>query len=453
MPARASAADRDGALFSAASPAPAYAFYPTTHALSDDIGAEDYRQALEHSNAAARPLALYVHLPFCRQACFHCTRQPVITSDTRLPESYLSRLDREMVLIRRHLDPAREVRSLHWGGGTPTFLGLNQLSDLIDRLDARFRLASDRGREYLVEIDPREADVLTLRHLEALGFNRLSLEVLDLDPEVQQAINRIQGRGLTEQLIDEAERLGFHSVNLDLIIGLPRQTRDGFTATLAQVIAMAPERLSLFHYRHHPERFPIQRHIRIAELPGPQETLAMMDTAYRMLAAAGYVHLGRERFARSDDRLTKDRLAGRKCERHDLLGLGVTAVSRLEDLHVRNPLTLEAYEAALDQGRLATAAGHRLSLDDRLRGAAIETLMSELTLDLAALGDAFDLDAEAHLAEPLWRLAVAEREGLVERQDQRLLVTAKGRLLVRQLATAFDAYPLTPLPRQSSHAS
>ncbi|MDX1465556.1 MAG: oxygen-independent coproporphyrinogen III oxidase [Halomonas sp.] len=442
MPARAFTAPGSDAPFTAASPAPAYAFYPTPQAMGDGIGAEAYRRALEHSNAAARPLSLYVHLPFCQQACYHCTRRPVTTSDTRLTEAYLSRLDREMVLTGRHLDARREIRSLQWGGGTPTFLTLNQMSDLIDRLDARFRLAGDRDREYLIEIDPREADVFTLRHLEALGFNRLSLEVLDLDPEVQRAINREQGRGLTEQLLDEADRLGFASVNLNLILGLPRQTRDGFIATLEQVIAMAPSRLSLFHYRHQPERFPRQRRIPPADLPAPQEVQAMLQAATERLAAAGYVHLGHDRFVRGDDRLAGAVGAGR--ERHDLVGLGVMAVSRLETLHVRNPLRLEAYEAALDRGELPTAVGHRLSLDDRLRSAAIESLMCELLLDLAALGEAFGLDAEAHLAEPLARLARAEPQGLVVRQGLRWRVTPTGRPMIRQLAATFDAYPAAP---------
>lgn len=439
MPARASTAPGSDAPFTAASPAPAYAFYPTPQAMGDGIGAEAYRRALELSNAAARPLSLYVHLPFCQQACYHCTRRPVTTSDTRLTEAYLSRLDREMVLTGRHLDARREIRSLQWGGGTPTFLTLNQMSDLIDRLDARFRLAGDRDREYLIEIDPREADVFTLRHLEALGFNRLSLEVLDLDPEVQRAINRQQGRGLTEQLLDEADRLGFNSVNLNLILGLPRQTRDSVTATLEQVIAMAPSRLSLFHYRHQPERFPRQRRIPPTDLPAPQEVQAMLQAAIAMLAAAGYVHVGHDRFVRSDDRLARAAGAGR--ERHDLVGLGVMAVSRLETLHVRNPLRLEEYEAALDRGELPTAVGHRLSLDDRLRSAAIESLMCELLLDLAALGEAFGLDAEAHLAEPLARLALAEPQGLIVRQGPQWRVTPTGRPMIRQLAATFDAYP------------
>lgn len=442
MPARASTAPGSDAPFAAASPAPAYAFYPMPQAMGDDIGPEDYRHALEHSNAAARPLSLYVHLPFCQQACYHCTRRPVTTSDTRLTEAYLTRLDREMVLTSRHLDARREVRSLQWGGGTPTFLTLTQMSDLIDRLDARFRLAGDRDREYLIEIDPREADVFTLRHLEALGFNRLSLEVLDLDAEVQRAINRQQSRGLTEQLLDEADRLGFNSVNLNLILGLPRQTRDSVTATLEQVIAMAPSRLSLFHYQHHPERFPRQRQIRPEDLPAPQEVQGMLQAAIERLADAGYVHVGHDRFVRGDDRLARALEAGR--ERHDLLGLGVMAVSRLEDLHVRNPLRLEDYEAALDRGELPTAVGHRLSLDDRLRSAAIERLMCDLHLDLAALGEAFGLDAEAHLAAPLARLARAEPQGLVVRQGPQWRVTPTGRSMIRQLVAAFDAYPAAP---------
>ena len=197
-----------------------------------------------------------------------------------------------MVLTARRLDTTRPVEQLHWGGGTPTFLSLNQMGDLIDRLDARFGLSSSHDRDYAIEIDPREADVFTLRHLQSLGFNRISLGVQDLSPLVQKAINRIQPRILTETLMDEAHRLGFRSLNLDLIYGLPFQTEKSFADTLRQVIELNPARLSVFNYAHMPERFPPQRRINVDDLPGGEEKLAILRTTIEMLTAAGYVHIG-----------------------------------------------------------------------------------------------------------------------------------------------------------------
>lgn len=419
-----------------AAPGPAYPCYPPPGSLSSRLGPEDYQEALEQSNQYARPLALYVHVPFCRQACFHCTRRPVIPRDRRLAEPYLARLDREMVLIARHIDTRRPVEHLHWGGGTPTFLGLDQMSDLIDRLDARFGLSSARERDYLIEIDPREADVFTLRHLEALGFNRLRLGVIDLDPRVQRAINRVQTPGLTEQLVDEANRLGFRALEMDLVVGLPLQTRAGFLDTLEQVLALSPSRLRLCHYAHAPERVALQRQIRTTDLPAPLERLAILELALERLDAAGYVRIGLDRFARPDcapEQLTKP-------PARDRLGLGVSAMSRLATLYTRNPMTLSGYETALDQGRLPLDSGRRLTLDDRLRGAAIKGLTRDLMLDIDVLGLAFGVDAREGLADALERLRGAQQDGLVEWQQQRLVVTRPGRLVLHHLAAAFDAY-------------
>ncbi|MBB3191336.1 oxygen-independent coproporphyrinogen III oxidase [Halomonas cerina] len=444
MPARALAVPRDipgpvvrhaalGRRYAA--PGPAYPCYPPPTSLVPQIGPADYREALERSNQAARPLSLYVHVPFCRQACFHCTRRPVTTTHHRHVEPYLSRLDREMVLTARHLDKGRQVEHLHWGGGTPTFLSLDQMGDLIDRLDARFGLSSARDRDYVIEIDPREADVFTLRHLEALGFNRLRLGVLDLDPRVQRAINRVQPAGLTEQLVDEADRLGFRALDMDLVVGLPCQTRAGFADTLEQVLALAPSRLTLAHYAHAPERFALQRQVRKADLLEPLERLAILEVALARLEAAGYVRIGLDRFVRPGLAAASSPLPAR-----DRIGLGVSAMSRLAGLYTRNPVRLTDYEAALDQGRLPTTSGRWLSPDDRLRAAAIEGLTRDLRLDLDTLGASFGVDARAHLADALVRLRDAEQEGLVAYREQRLGVTRPGQLALRHLAAAFDAY-------------
>ncbi|WP_407081082.1 oxygen-independent coproporphyrinogen III oxidase [Halomonas faecis] len=425
-----------------------YCCYPTPGAFGSDFGESDLESALARSNRHGRPLALYVHLPFCRKICFYCNRSKVASKLTRQADPYISRLDREMVLARRYLDTGREVKRLYWGGGTPTFLSLDQMSDLVDRLDARFGLSGSRERDYAIEVDPREADVFTLRHLQALGFNRLSLGVQDLDPQVLQGVNRVQPRILTEALIDEADRLGFRSLNLDLIAGLPGQTRDSFAATLEQVIAMAPPRLRVSDYVHQPERVPTQRRIRAEQLPDVAERLAILRTTVAQLTAAGYVYLGLDQFARPEDslavaqrhgRLTRDFQGYTDQSADDLLGLGVSAYSRIDDTYSRNPVDLAVYEAALDASHLPVASGLRLTFDDRVRRHAIERLLCDMALDLDALGERFDLDASRYFAKALQRLEAPLHDGLMERQGNRLLVTPLGRLRASHLAHAFDA--------------
>ncbi|MGQ4878756.1 oxygen-independent coproporphyrinogen III oxidase [Billgrantia sp. LNSP4103-1] len=426
---------------------PRYTSYPTALSFGEEFDAPAYQAALARSNADGRPLSLYVHIPFCRKACYYCACNKIATKNAKVAEPYISRLDREMVLVRPHLDTRREVAQLHWGGGTPSFLNLDQMSDLIDRLDARFGLTNARDRDYAIEIDPREADVFTLRHLQALGFNRLSLGVQDLDPRVQRAINRIQPRILTEALLDEADRLGFRSLNLDLIYGLPFQTRDTFAATLEQVIAMAPARLSIFNYAHMPERFAAQRHIREVDLPSPDEKLAILRTTIAMLTAAGYTHIGMDHFARADDSLAIAQREGtlqRNFQGYsshaqcDLVGFGVSAISRIDDVYAQNHTALGAYEAALDASQLPTARGVRLSFDDRIRQHAIERLMCDMELDLDELSETFGIDAPRYLADALLRLEAPLRDGLAHLEGRRLVATPLGRLLIRHLAMAFD---------------
>lgn len=433
---------------------PRYTSYPTALAFHEGFTADNVIQALEQSNASRRPLSLYVHVPFCRKICFYCACNKIATKNTALAEPYLSRLDREMVLTARHLDTSRPVKQLHWGGGTPTFLSLAQMGDLIDRLDARFGLSNAPDRDYAIEIDPREADVFTLRHLQSLGFNRLSLGVQDLDPRVQKAINRHQPRVLTETLMDEAHRLGFRSLNLDLIYGLPFQTEKSFAETLAQVIELSPARLSVFNYAHLPTRFKPQRRINVDDLPGADEKLSILRTTIEMLTAAGYVHIGMDHFAKPEDSLALAQANGTlqrnfqgysshaKC---DLIGLGVSAISHIGDSYAQNPVDLASYENALDQGRLATVKGLRLSKDDLIRADVIERLMCDMRLDLAAISQRWQIDAADYFSLALEQLHPAEQDGLIIRQGDTLNATPMGRLLIRQLAMAFDAC----LPEQS----
>jgi len=423
-----------------------YLTYPDAARLATGDGPAALTRALAERTPGA-PLALHVRLPFCRQACRFCASQRVPSRDSRQAEPYLTRLDREMVLVSRLLGRLPAVQRLHWGGGAPAFLSLDQMGDLFDRLDARFGLSGARGRDFSIEIDPREADVFTLRHLQALGFNRLSLGVQELDLRVQKAINRIQPRVLTESLVDEAERLGFHSLNLDLIVGLPLQTPRGFGETLDQVIAMTPARITLRRYAHLPERNRPQREILAEDLPDATTRLAILEAARERLDDAGYVHIGLGQFARPDDSLTLALREGRLARdlqgyTHyppgDQLGLGVAAISRVGDTLTRNALSLADYEAALDASRLPAGAGHRLDAAERLHRDAIEALACRRELDLAELSQAHGLEASAVLADALDRLAPFCRAGMLQRHGERLRLTPDGVWGLTHLLAAFD---------------
>ncbi|MGO1625642.1 MAG: oxygen-independent coproporphyrinogen III oxidase [Halomonadaceae bacterium] len=432
-----------------ASHSPGYMTYPAPHAFSGQFGATDLTRALERSNASGRGLSLYVHIPLCRKSSFHCACNRTPSHDPTLPKLYLSRLDREMVLIARHLDTARPVEQLYWGGGTPALLSLGQMSDLFDRLDARFGLSSAPERDYAIEIDPREADVFTLRHLQLLGFNRISLGIQDLNPEVQRAINRVQPRAMTETLMEESHRLGFRSLRLELTCGLPRQTLPGFVETLEQVIELNPARIAVRHYRHRPRQFAAQRRIHAAELPAPAETLAMLHATAEGLGQAGYVPIGADHFARPDDSLVAASRNGtlqrttRGYTHHahgDLIGLGVSAISRVEGVYAQNLSRPDHYANALDSGQLATARGRYLSRDDLIRRDAIEQFLCHAQLDLAAFGQRFQIDAPRYFSRALGQLAEAAREGLVEQAGGIITATPAGRLVLRQLAAAFETY-------------
>lgn len=421
-----------------------YLTYPPR--LDTGDGPAALTRALAERPAGA-PLALHVHLPFCRQACRFCASQRVPSRDNRQAEPYLTRLDREMVLVSRLLDDHPAVQRLHWGGGAPAFLSLDQMGDLFDRLDARFGLSGARDRDFSIEIDPREADVFTLRHLQALGFNRLSLGVQELDLRVQKAINRVQPRVLTESLVDEAERLGFHSLNLDLIVGLPLQTPEGFGETLDQVIAMAPARLTLRRYAHLPQRYRPQREIHAEDLPDAPTRLAILNEARDRLDDAGYVPIGLGQFARADDslalalgegRLARDLQGYAPYPPGDQVGLGVAAISRVGDTLTRNAMRLTDYEAALDASQLPATAGHHLDAVERLRRDAIETLACRHELDPVALSEAHGLDATVVLGDTLQRLASLCQAGLLERHGERLRVTPDGVWALTHLLAAFD---------------
>jgi oxygen-independent coproporphyrinogen-3 oxidase len=369
--------------------------------------------------------------------------------DTPMLEAYVSRLDREMVLTARHLDHGQGIHRLHWGGTGATSFSLGQMSDLINRLDARFGLVESNERDYAIEVTPRESNVLTLRHLQALGFNRLILDVRDLDPTAQHTINRIQPRAKVELLVDEAHRLNLDALTMVLGIGLPFQTPDSLDGTLEQVIAMAPARVRIIPPPSI-DRLPLKAlryRYQSRGKCGSDQTL--MVTTLERLVAAGYVHLGQGHFSRPDDSLALAQEQGRlaldlqgyaiEASGGIQLGLGVAAISRVDDVYARNALTLRGYERALDAGRLATICGLELGTDESLRRDAIERLVCDMAIDTRQFGDAFGDDGDASLA-------ILEHDGLLTRQGQRFVVTPAGRILIGDIIQAFSTIPQGTLP-------
>ncbi|MEK7840198.1 MAG: oxygen-independent coproporphyrinogen III oxidase, partial [Pseudomonadota bacterium] len=280
---------------------PRYTSYPTAVQFTDEYDEAAYRRQLADSNRGGRPLSLYVHLPFCDTVCFYCACNKIVTKNRARAAPYVSHLVREVELQGELIDATRVVEQLHWGGGTPTFLSHDEMRTVMDTTRRHFRLRDDDGGQYSIEVDPREIRAGTLPLLRELGFNRLSMGVQDFDPAVQKAVNRLQSPELTFAVLGEARALGFRSVNMDLIYGLPLQTVDSFARTLASVIAAAPDRLSIFNYAHLPKMFKTQRQIDESQLPGAQTRLDILQRTNEMLTAAGYVYIGMDHFARPDD--------------------------------------------------------------------------------------------------------------------------------------------------------
>jgi oxygen-independent coproporphyrinogen-3 oxidase len=428
---------------------PRYTSYPTAVQFNSQVGTFDLFHALRDSRKALRPLSLYVHVPFCANICYYCACNKVITKDRGRALPYLQRLEQEIQLIACHLDPAQKVEQLHFGGGTPTFLSHDELRQLMAQLRKSFNLLDDDSGDYGIEIDPREADWSTMGLLRELGFNRVSIGLQDLDPAVQRAVNRLQSLEETRAVIDAARTLQFRSINIDLIYGLPRQTPENFARTVDEVIALQPDRLSVFNYAHLPERFMPQRRINSNELPTPAQKLEMLQGTIEQLTKAGYRYIGMDHFALPDDELAiaqeestlQRNFQGYTTHGHcDLIGLGVSAISQIGDLYCQNTSDLNLYQNTLASAQLATNRGLLCNADDRVRRAVIQQLICSFSLEFAAIEKTFNIDFRGYFNE-LWpQLEEMARDGLIELDSERISVLPAGRLLVRSVCMVFDAY-------------
>lgn len=428
---------------------PRYTSYPTAVEFHEGFQAADYRAACGRSNASGRPLSLYFHIPFCDTLCFYCACNKIATKDRGQAQPYLDRLYRELELQGALFDRSRRVEQLHWGGGTPTFISRDQMRELMDQTRRHFTLAEDDSGEFSIEIDPREADQDTVKLLRSLGFNRMSLGVQDFNPQVQRAVNRIQSEQETLTVLEAARSAGFRSISIDLIYGLPFQTVDSFLATLDRIIAVGPDRLSVFNYAHLPERFMPQRRINAADLPAPQVKLDILRTSIERLTDAGYLFIGMDHFARPDDELAQAQRDGtlyRNFQGYsthadcDLIGLGVTSIGMVDNCYSQNQKTMETYQQALDRGQLPVLRGISLTRDDEIRRDLITRLICHFRLDYGTLERTWGIDFAEYFAAELPRLDGLAADGLLSADAKGIQVLPKGRLLIRNICLLFDRH-------------
>ena len=430
---------------------PRYTSYPTADRFVEAFGYDEYSAALAHrrSGAAAMalPLSVYVHIPFCESLCYYCACNKIITKHHERAEPYLRYLSREIDLHTAQLGIGQPVSQVHLGGGTPTFFNDRQLAELMDMLRRNFTLAP--GGEYSIEVDPRTVDAQRLSVLHGLGFNRLSFGVQDFDPEVQKAVHRIQPAEQVFALVEAARGIGFESINVDLIYGLPRQTPESFQRTLAQVNQLRPDRIALYAYAHLPERFKPQRRILQADLPAAAGKVSMLAASLDALMGAGYVYVGMDHFALPEDALAIAKRQGRLHRNFqgystqpdcDLIGLGVSAIGKVGATYSQNAKTLEEYCDYLDQGRLPVVRGLALSRDDVVRRAVIMALMCQGELQFESIELAHLIDFRSYFATELETLQTLQEQGLATVHNTGITVTEQGWFFIRAVAMVFDRY-------------
>lgn len=429
-------------------PGPRYTSYPTAPHFGSDFTREDWERHIRESNRSSeRPLSLYFHVPFCDTLCWFCGCTMLVQRRREPIDRYVQALYREIELYAAHMHPEREVVQIHFGGGTPTHLAPDQIREIGRRIRSTFRVADDA--EISVEMDPRG---LTLEHIEALrdaGFNRASLGVQDFDPKVQRAINRVHDEALVGQVVDWIRGAGFESLNLDLIYGLPHQRLASVERTLEAVLALDPDRLAVFSYAHVPWMKPHQSLIREDDLPEPAEKLGMLKLVVETLTARGHRYVGMDHFARAGDELALAQEAGtlqRNFQGYstragtDIHGFGMSSISQLPYAYAQHVKDLDEYYAAIDAGRLPLSRGLELTQDDFERRHVIMRLMCDMGLDYGRISDELGFDPATRYRDEIASLDEFEEDGLLSRGTSDLRVTPRGRLFIRNIAMAFDAY-------------
>lgn len=428
---------------------PRYTSYPTAVQFHSGFSIENYLTKASHSNQIEpqRPLSLYFHIPFCNTVCFYCGCNKIVTKHRDRAAPYLQRLHKEISIQGKLFDKTRKVAQLHWGGGTPTFISHAEMQALMEFTREHFSLYDDDQGEYSIEIDPREVQSGTIPLLRKLGFNRMSLGVQDFDPKVQKAVNRIQSEQLTLSILTEARQHGFQSINMDLIYGLPLQTVTSFGHTIEQIIHADPDRISVFNYAHLPERFKPQRRIKAEDLPSPAEKLAILQMIIDQLSSAGYIYIGMDHFAKPNDPLAMAQRTGNLYRNFqgysthancDLIAMGITSISMVDDCFAQNVRDLESYYHALDHDQLAIYQGFQLDRDDTIRRAVIMELICHFKFQISAIEKQHDINFQDYFAWELEQLIMMQQDGLLRVRADTISVLPVGRLLIRNICMVFD---------------
>lgn len=426
---------------------PRYTSYPTADRFHGGFREKEYLEALHTlgADASDKPLSLYIHIPFCNTICYYCGCNKIITKDKGRADAYIEYLEKEMKLLAPHLGGRHPLSQLHFGGGTPTFLSDNQLERVFEMIRKYFQLIPNG--EYSIEIDPRKVSRETVLKLGRLGFNRMSVGIQDFDPKVQAAVNRIQSYEETKEVIDAAREAGFKSVSVDLIYGLPYQTSESIKTTIDTVLSLDPDRLALYHYAHLPHVFKPQRRIDTAAVPGSEEKLDMLQYCVQTLTERGYVFIGMDHFAKPDDELSvalEKGLLQRNFQGYstyadcDLVAIGVSSIGKIGNTYSQNERDIDAYYAAIDEGRLPVMRGYQLNQDDILRRNIIQDLMCRFALDYRVYEDISGTPFDRYFKDELADLEKLADLGLVSLNKQGLTVTPKGRFLIRNIAMVFD---------------
>ncbi len=428
-------------------PGPRYTSYPTALEFSDAYEYDTYIKKMEHQDSS-RPLSLYFHLPFCKNACYFCGCSVVFTSKEDKMLRYMEYLKRELEILSKHLDCKRQVIQMHFGGGTPTFFSAEQLKIIINEIKSYFPNFIE-GAEISCEIDPRHINEEQMRVMSEAGFNRVSFGIQDFNEKVQIAVHRVQPYSITKDAMDLARKYNMLSVNVDLIYGLPFQTLETFKETLALAITLNPDRFAVFNYAHVPWLKKTMRKIDETTLPLPDEKLQIMQYTIDFLTSNGYKMIGMDHFAKPEDELFK---AIEKGELHrnfqgyttkggaDLIGVGLTSIGEGADSYNQNFKVMAEYEEAINSGRLPFERGVVLNADDQIRQYVIMELMSNFKIDIERFNKLFDVDFVTYFADALEELKPFAEDDLLTMDDKSIVCSETGTLLIRNIAMPFDAY-------------
>lgn len=430
-------------------PGPRYTSYPTAPQFNESFTHEDYLDEIVKTNYGQNlpDLSLYFHIPYCDTLCYFCGCNMIITRNRDRIKEYNSYVKKEIDLLRQYLLPDRQVSQHHWGGGTPTHLNPDEINDLASYIKKSFNFKSDS--ENSCEIDPRE---LTKAHLEALrsnGFNRISMGVQDFNEKVQKAVNRIQSEDITRQAVQWIRELKFHSLNLDLIYGLPFQTIEEFAVTVDKIIDINPDRIAVFNYAHVPWMKKHMALIHPEDIPAPEVKLEILKMTIEKLTSAGYEFIGMDHFAKPDDELSvamREKKLYRNFQGYstnagaDLYAMGITSISQLKNIYAQNYKNEKEYYTAIDNGLLPTTKGYRLNNDDHIRREVIMKLMCNFELDFQEIENEFNIDFKEYFVWGLNNLTEMQKDDLLDIDSHSIKVKDMGRMLIRNIAMNFDGY-------------